>query len=67
MSNKQHSEADCHCGNYKSYQSTIQGVIVAPMMPMNTCVNCWRIDNPPSEFDWNELKTKLKEIAGEER
>ena len=40
------SEEDCTCGDYRSYGSSIQGKIVAAMMPMGSCINCHRIKHP---------------------
>ena len=30
----------CACGVYTSYASTLKGVITAPMMDLDACVNC---------------------------
>ena len=48
----------CKCGNYKPYSSTmIKGVAYSPAMPLNKCVNCFKI-----EFDEELFSSAMKKV-----
>lgn len=55
----------CNCGNYLPYKGTMEpGVIYAPCMPMDACVNC-TYTKPISEESLNRAMKRVKELRGE--